>query len=203
MAEGWRTQMAPLYILAVVVVASRLPAMLGRAAAPGWCNVLASVAIASLALSGGVLAGWLLPVVSLPAPTGPHAVGLVDRELFDVTRGRRLMVSIRYPAAEVGAPAPLTHDPDQVMTALANLTGLPAPLFHHLRYVRLAASEGPPLLADQPPFPVLVFPHGLVGMRLQSSSKLRPGELGLHRGGNRLYRCGGRHGVSRRRTAIL
>jgi dienelactone hydrolase len=97
-------------------------------------------------------------------------VGIIDRELVDEVRGRRLMVSVWYPAAQGGTPAPLTHNPDEVMIALAKLTGLPAPLFQHLRYVTLAASEDVPALADSTPFPVLVFSHGMVGLRLQNSS---------------------------------
>lgn len=69
---GWRSQMAPLYVLAAVVVLARLPELLGQ---PGlrrrrWRGVLASVATALLALAGGALAGWLLPVIALPDPPG-------------------------------------------------------------------------------------------------------------------------------------
>jgi predicted dienelactone hydrolase len=173
-AEGWRTQMAPLYILAALVLASRLPALLGREGTVRRGRaMLASVATALILVLGGVLAGWLLPVVTLPEPTGSYQVGIVDRELVDEVRGRRLMVSVWYPAAQRGTPAPLTHHPDELMTALANLTSLPAPLFQHLRYVTLTASEGVPALADSTPFPVLVFSHGLVGLRLQNSSTLQ------------------------------
>ncbi|MEP7191110.1 MAG: hypothetical protein ABI901_18110, partial [Roseiflexaceae bacterium] len=173
-AEGWRIQMVPLYVRAVLVLASRLPALLGRAGTVRrGRDLLASCVMAVMLVFGAVFAGWLLPVVTLPEPTGPYQVGIVDRELVDAVRGRRLMVSVWYPAAQRGTPAALTHHPDQVMTALANLAGLPAPLFQHLRYVSLAASEGVPALADSPPFPVLVFSHGLVGLRLQNSSTLQ------------------------------
>jgi dienelactone hydrolase len=174
LVEGWRSQMAPLYLLAVLVVA------IGLRAAPGGGSatsprvaVLASAAIAVIVIGADVLAGWLLPVVSLPAPTGPYHVGVVDRELVDATRGRRLMASVWYPAAESTTRAPLTHNPDEVMAALGNLTGLPAPLFQHLRYMTVDASENAPTLAANTPFPVLVFSHGLVGMRLQDSSTLQ------------------------------
>lgn len=79
------------------------------------------------------------------------------------------MASVWYPAAQAGAPAPLTRHPDEVMTALGTLTGLPATAFQHLRYVTPAASEGVPALAEGRPFPVLVFSHGLVGMRMQNA----------------------------------
>lgn len=172
--EGWRTQMVPFYILALLVMTtpgvmqSRHVSMIRRRH-----TVLAGAGVALFLLLGAVLADWVLPVITLPKPTGPYHVGIIDRELIDKTRGRRLMVSVWYPAASGGPLAPLTHHPDEVMKGLANLTGLPAPLFQHLRYVTLSASEGVPVQATNMPFPVLVFSHGLVGLRLQNSSTLQ------------------------------
>lgn len=169
--EGWRAQMLPLYILAALVVVGGMRALLNRTnAGPRRRDELISAAIALALVLGGTFAGWILPVITLPKPTGPYQVGIVDRELIDQDRGRRLMVSVWYPAASGGAPAPLTHYPDQIMVGLANLTGLPALLFQHLRYVHLSASEGVPVQANTVPFPVLVFSHGMVGLRLQNSS---------------------------------
>ena len=130
-----------------------------RAAAGVWG---ASIAALLLLACGGGIAGWLLPVITLPEPTGPYPVGIVDRALVDEARGRRLMVSVWYPAASPGKSARLTRNPDEVMTALAQLTSL--------RYMTLAASSEVRALADSPPWPVLVFSHGLVGLRLQNSS---------------------------------
>ena len=163
--------MVPVYVLAALALASRLPVLLGREGTVlRGRGVSASSVIALLLVLGGVLAGWLLPVITLPQPTGPYRVGIVDRELVDAARGRRLMVSVWYPSAQGGTRAPLTHHPDEVMTALANLAGLPAPLFQYLRYVTLDASDQVPMLTNSLPFPVLVFSHGLVGLRLQNSS---------------------------------
>jgi predicted dienelactone hydrolase len=166
--------MVPFYILAALVLASRMPALLGRASmVRRGRDVLASVVTVLILVLAGVFAGWLLPVIALPQPTGPYRVGIIDRELVDEVRGRRLMVSVWYPAVAGGTSAPLTHHLDEVMAALANLAGLPAPLFQHLRYITLAASEGVPALANSTPFPILVFSHGLVGLRLQNSSTLQ------------------------------
>lgn len=169
--EGWRTQMIPLYILGALVVVGRMRTMLNCThAGPRKCDKLVSAAIALALVLSGTFAGWILPVITLPEPTGPYQVGIVDRELIDHARGRRLMVSVWYPAASGGAPAPLTHYPNQIMLGLANLTGLPSLLFQHLRYVHLAASEGVSVQASNIPFPMLVFSHGMVGLRLQNSS---------------------------------
>ncbi len=174
LVEGWRIQMVPLYILALLLLVYRLPALFDReVTAFRKREILMSSAMALFLALSGILAGWLLPVVTLPKPTGPYPVGIVDREVVDQTHGRRLMVSIWYPAAQSGTPAPLTHHPDEVAAGLGKLAGLPGLPFQHLRYFRLAASEDVPPLTDAAPFPVLVFSHGLVGLRLQNSSTLQ------------------------------
>ncbi len=172
--EGWRIQMVPLYILAILVLVSRLPSLLGReGAVRRRLGVVMSIVSALVLIGCAVGAGWVLPVVNLPQPTGPYPVGIVDRELVDDTRGRHLMVSVWYPAAQSGTAAPLTHYPDEVASALGNVAGLPGLALQHLRYFKVSASEGVPVLANNTPFPVLVFSHGMVGARLQNSSTLQ------------------------------
>lgn len=174
LVEGWRIQMVPVYVLALLILAYRWPALFGRGSMVlrRRETVISSLIALCLALSG-VLTGWLLPVVKLPEPTGPYLVGIIDRELIDTTRGRRLMVSIWYPTDRYGRIAPLTHHPNEVAAGLGKLAGLPGLPFQHLRYITLAASQNVPVLAESAPFPVLVFSHGLVGLRLQNSSTLQ------------------------------
>src|SRR5690606_30809208 len=96
--EGWRIQMLPLYGLAALVLVSRIPALLGReGAVRRGRGILVSVVLALMIIPSGIVAGWLLPVVTLPELTGPYSVGIVDRELVDEARDRRLMVSVWYP----------------------------------------------------------------------------------------------------------
>lgn len=169
--EGWRWQLIPLYVLATVIP---VLAVLGRGRQPArWLRVGSGVVLAGVVVGSVVLAGYILPVITLPAPTGLYSVGVVDRELVDPARDRRLMASVWYPAAAPGDPAPLTHYPDQLMEGMATLTGLPGIVFQHLRYINVAASDGAPVLADGKPFPVLVFSHGMTGMRLQNASMLQ------------------------------
>lgn len=125
-----------------------------------------------LLLGAALLPGWALPIMTLPRPTGPYQVGLVDRELIDVARERRLMVSVWYPAAHGGDLAPWTRHPQEVAIGLTTAFGFPAaaPLLYHLGYSTVAASEGVPVLSERAPFPVLVFSHGTVGLRIQGSS---------------------------------
>lgn len=172
--EGWRVQMLPIYGLGLFLLVIRLPALLGREDSIRRGRGLILNGIGVVALVGAMFfAGWLLPVLKLPAPTGPYAVGIVDREVVDEARGRRLMLSIWYPASDSGTPAPLTHYPDEIANGLGRLAGLPGLPFQHLRYAQVAASENAPLITGDEPLPVLIFSHGMVGARLQSSPILQ------------------------------
>ncbi len=162
--EGWRIQMLPLYGLASLVLLNQLLGYSERR-----LRIIGGISFVGLVL-GIIGASWLLPVPSLPTPTGPYAVGIVDREVVDASRQRRLMVSVWYPAAHAGEPAPFTKYPDQLAAGLADMTGIPAFVFQHLRYIKLAASEGVPVLKTAEPLPVLVFSPGMVGLRAQNSS---------------------------------
>jgi predicted dienelactone hydrolase len=166
--EGWRLPMLPLYSLAVLTPLVHIPRR-KRTHRPG---VLVSALTALLLLGASLLPGWVLPIMTLPNPTGPYHVGLLDRELVDTARGRRLMVSVWYPAARGGDPAPWTRHPREVAFGLMTAFGFPAaaPLLYHLGYSTIAASDGVPVLSAHAPFPVLVFSHGTVGLRSQSSS---------------------------------
>lgn len=169
--EGWRIQMIPLYLLAALFALWRMwfRRRAGPLAPPGLLRV--GLITLTLALAG-LLPAWVLPVVTLPPPTGPSAVGVVDRELSDPVRNRRLMVSVWYPAAHSGVRAPLTEQPEQLAAGLTTAYGIPAaaPLLQHLRYFTSAATPAAPLLPRDAPFPVLIFSHGLMGVRLQNSS---------------------------------
>ena len=99
--EGARWQMLPIYILAgiavvysgtrVVAIAPTLPRW------PGWIGLLLAAIFA--------LPPVLFPVLQLPSPSGPYAIGTqtfywVDQNRTDPYSGgpRRLMVQVWYPA---------------------------------------------------------------------------------------------------------
>ncbi|NJM07368.1 hypothetical protein HC891_16055 [Candidatus Gracilibacteria bacterium] len=123
--EGWRSQMIPLYALATLLLVLRfIRPKRASQRRPGHV-ALAFTALALLA--AGLLPGWLLPVLTLPHPTGPYPVGLVDRELHDTARSRRLMVSVWYPAAQGGDPAPLLQHPQALVAGLTSAFACPPP----------------------------------------------------------------------------
>ncbi|MGE0132955.1 MAG: alpha/beta hydrolase family protein [Blastocatellales bacterium] len=173
--EGWRAQMIPLYALAMFVGVTRLYTLRAKGAEMHKPGRFTSSLLFLAIVIGGLLPGWLLPVISLPEPTGPYKVGIVDRELVDKARGRRLMASVWYPAAQSGIPAKLTNHPEAIVSGLARSFGLPvaAPFLQHLRYFKVAASNAVPAATGAAPFPILVFSHGLVGTRIQNSSTVQ------------------------------
>ncbi len=167
--EGWRVQMLPLYLLAVLF---SLALLKGRDHSPRKPSLLVGGGIALLYLTGGHLSAWVLPVARLPAPNGPHLIGIVDRELTDDARKRRLMVSVWYPTMQGGTRAPLIPEAHLIGRGLAASFGVPmvAPLFQHFQYFKSMASKDVTVSDSDAPFPVLVFSHGLIGIRQQNSS---------------------------------
>ena len=160
--EGGRTQMLPLYLLAVTALPLQARFRRhrpGRVLLPVFGVLLAGAAL---------LPAWALPVFHLARPTGPHLVGVTEREI-QVRPDRRLMTTVWYPASTRSAPAPLTREPAQIASGLGQAFGFPgaAPFLQHLKYVTVTASQDAPAAART--FPVLVFSPGLTGLRLQSS----------------------------------
>jgi len=168
---NWRWQILPAYALALA-----LPAAAGlRAARPG----LKGKAL----YAGGVLTGivWLLaavalplvfPMFTIPAPSGPYGVGLMDIHLVDDSRGedmtddptdrRELMVRAWYPAdvPEGATPEPFLREIEPVHAIFSRGMPIPAFTFSHLKKIRSHSFLDAPVAASGGPFPVLVFSHG-------------------------------------------
>jgi dienelactone hydrolase len=190
--EGPRWTMAPSYLVATVIVLliawerphpKAVMLKMGRnrrlrRPVPWGRTIVALVLWApTVALS------WLLPVWSLPAPTGPWAVGsrsfpmaLPDAPGADgeLERGRRTMVRMWYPvdpALALPNDAPWVERGGVVLRAMALSAGLPSFVFSHLGLVRThAAWLAPPASPPGPSgWPVVTFDHGLGGFRSQNT----------------------------------
>ena len=119
----------------------------------------------------------LLPRFRLPNPTGSYAVGTVTRYWVDTAREQReLMVQFWYPAqADASALFARYMQHGEV---LGKAFGVPGFLFRHLNYLPTQALCGVALAADQPTYPVLLFSHGLGGVRTQNTFQCQ--ELASH-----------------------
>jgi dienelactone hydrolase len=189
--EGYRWQMAPAYGLTAVLLclfwrqyrSSRLAA----AARPRWQTGLGGL-IGLVLLLGAIALPALLPVPKLPPMTGPYPVGTFSLYLVDESRNdiyapepatpRELMVQFWYPAAPTGQEKAAVLLPDLPLMApvIAERFGLPPFILNHANLIDLEISEAPPAADGR--FPLILFAHGLTGLRMQNSSMMR--ELASH-----------------------
>jgi len=123
----------------------------------------------------------LAPLADLPAPTGPYAVGTRTATWTDSSRKeyfspeqdyRKLVVQVWYPAVEPAncQPLPYLTDPGLQVPALSRQLRLPAAVIRHLDRVRTHTCESGRPFIRKAGFPVLLFSHGLSGMRYQNTA---------------------------------
>lgn len=183
--EKYRWQMTPAYLLLFLCV---LVAVfnIGTRKDNGrtWLGVSGSL-IGILWLIMALALPTVLPVPQFVDVTGPYAVGtdsiyLVDEgraEIYTDAAGddRELMAQIWYPAAqtEKSEPAPYLEALDVVGPVLAEQFNLPSFLLDHINLARTGIYKNVPILAQEAPYPVIVFSHGLTGMRGQNSNMVR------------------------------
>ncbi|MFF2051842.1 alpha/beta hydrolase family protein [Leifsonia sp. NPDC058194] len=137
---------------------------------------IAGVAVVVLGAVGVGGVAWALPPMSVPTPSGPHAVGVSAHVWTDPSRDahggstpgqeRSLPVTIWYPAAEPGPSSPyLPRDAASIALtkALAQQYGLPRILFDGLlRATSPATWQG---AAAHGSFPVVVASPGFASTR--------------------------------------
>jgi dienelactone hydrolase len=180
-SEEFRWQMVPLYIslLLIGVIAFRKEqnqAILNRM--NGWVAMFAWI---------GFSLTFLVPVASLPVPTGPYKVGTVCRSLIDQSRKeffgsptagkRRLAIQIWYPAEfDFGNDVLPKHKKVgasymQPSSDFAQLVKSPLPsiLASHLHLTETHSVEGASIARSKNTYPVIIFSHGLMGGRIQNT----------------------------------
>ena len=131
----------------------------------------------------------IAPFKDLPPPTGPYSVATRTTTWTDSSRDetftpeqdfRRLVVQVWYPVDGkiTGQPAPYVDDPKLRMPALARQLQLPVFPIKHFTKVR--TNSLPDISPDHSgeTFPVILFSHGLSGMRFQNTSLME--ELASH-----------------------
>jgi len=189
--EMFRWQMAPLYIALLILAMILVYAIaIGRPLkrrSLRWIGF--SIFIIFLIILGAFLS-LALPISKLPVPTGPYAVGTSNLYLVDNDRPedytedssdvRELMVQLWYPIdkQEDGDRAEYVQQMDIAGPALAARLNLPSFLLDHLQLIRANSVVDAPIFIQDRPYPVLLFSHGLMGIRMQNSFQLE--ELASH-----------------------
>lgn len=185
--EGYRWQMVPAYGLTAVYLLINLR----------WgLNSIPPTQTARLAGIVGLFI-WLIattlpivmPVPRLPAATGPYPVGTFTTYLVDNARletytdapddNRELMAQVWYPAANrEGEAAKYMEALSVAGPVIAEQFDLPAFLLNHINLTELNIWLDVPSADEGSPFPVIVFSHGLTGIRMQNTVMMR--ELASH-----------------------
>ncbi|MDO1500332.1 hypothetical protein Q2T40_09340 [Winogradskyella maritima] len=162
--DGYRWQMIPTYLIILSLV---------------WCiyteysifkGSWIKKAMSGLTLITLLLFAWslpyILPVFSLPTPTGKYQIGSnyihlqTDRE-EDITENiddkRELIIKVWYPAKITNEKKePYLNDGDRV--GFADKYGLPKSTLNYLDYVETFTFKSPKVANGK--FPVLIFSHG-------------------------------------------
>jgi predicted dienelactone hydrolase len=184
--EGYRWQMVPAYILTAALFLLTLPSLLK--------NTNPAPARGALAfLTGGfgflwwLIAGTLpiiLPVLRLPTPPGPYAVGSILYDWTDTTRAeiyssdpnakRELMVQIWYPA-QLTAEAqttPYLDNFDVAIPAFAKFLKAPPFVLEHLHLIQTHSYSDAPIRNDGAPYTIVIYSHGYQGYRNASFNQM-------------------------------
>ncbi|MBT3299688.1 MAG: hypothetical protein HN657_05910 [Candidatus Marinimicrobia bacterium] len=128
------------------------------------------------------LLSWLVPVFSLPEPTGSHSIGTETFHWVDSSRlewftneipddVRELMVQVWYPTKETQSEkTPYFDFVDQRAETLTKAGGLPSFFANHLDLIQTNAHQKATILSSEAGWPVLIFSHGITGARYLHTS---------------------------------
>lgn len=138
-----------------------------------------------------VLALYLFPALDLPAPSGPHLVGVRSFELDDPARTgvllagkdepRRLLVRVWYPAQDVAGrerrPYFTQAEADGMARGIGDLFGFP-PFLKYAKHALTHSHEDAPLLAGTRDLPTAFYSHGFHSFLSQNTVLME--ELASH-----------------------
>lgn len=175
--EGYRWQMLPLYVLTALLVTSSL---LKIQSAMDWKPLASFLTIILLAVSTALPA--LLPVPSIPVPSGPYQVGTRLYELTDPSRkeiysgkdeARRFMIQVWYPSEPSSSDqrAPWMSNAKIFAPAIACQIGMPVFFLDHLALVKIPAYQDSKIASSTIAFPVILFSHGWQGFNAQNTGQ--------------------------------
>jgi dienelactone hydrolase len=190
LVEGYRWQMIPAYILTTILFLLTFREWLKKPeeTIPSinqkrWLAIIMGLAGLLLVAISAVLP-ILMPIPQLIEPGGHYEVGTVTYYWVDTERQetfgpdpgspRELMVQIWYPAEENQRSETALWHP-QIETAgpaIANWLDLPSFLLNHLIYSRTNSHPDLPLAGSQNQYKVILFSHGLGGLRVQNTYQM-------------------------------
>jgi predicted dienelactone hydrolase len=185
LSEGWRWQMIPLYLLAIIAFLLSFPKLFsGKGKEPLPRPGLVRSLGLGLLLIVSVALPTLLPVPAIPQPGGPLTVGTASFELVDESRSdpyaptptpRRLMIQAWYPALPSPGDkiAPWMDSADLFAPSLAGFINMPPWFLDHLVYAQTNSYQNAAPDRTNGPYPLILFSHGWNGFREQNTFQMQ------------------------------
>jgi hypothetical protein len=176
--EGYRWQMIPLYALTSLLAISALHRIKSSL---DWKPLTSTLTVILLAISTAL--PILLPVPSIPAPSGPFEVGTTIYELTDASRrelysdkdeARRFQIQVWYPAEPSAADerAPWMNHAEVFSRSISTgLLDLPPFFLDHLALVKLPAYKDSKVASTNDGYPIILFSHGWKGFNTQNTGQ--------------------------------
>jgi len=144
-----------------------------------------SIALMSILLfsSCSTIIPLLIPFQDIPAPTGSFSVGTrvfnwednKREEWFTKKEGdfRKIVVQVWYPTDEVtGVPVPYLDFAQQRLKPISEQVELPPFMIKHIQDVNSNSYMDASLKSTTKPYPLVIFSHGLGGMRMQNTIQM-------------------------------
>jgi predicted dienelactone hydrolase len=171
--EGYRWQMLPVYALTLILTAIAFFLVDGKPLA-------SYLTLGLLAVSTAI--PILLPVPTIPTPSGPYRVGTRIYELTDSSRkeiysgkdeARRFMIQVWYPSeiSPSDERAPWMANAKVFAPAIATQIDMPSFFLDHLALVRIPAYKESKVALSDRGYPVILFSHGWNGFNAQNTSQ--------------------------------
>lgn len=185
--EGIRIQMAPTYGLDVVLLIVGLIRIVHPVVAPNrhlyrTKRILLTILVLAVS-SVAVYVSNLLPVFTMPQPTGSYAIGTTVRHLTDDSREetltpetgdkRELMVNIWYPVDPETVVGRQTETyPPELGKAISLVFGMPKILFSQTSLIHTHVVSDVAISKAQAEYPVVLFSPGVRSTRFQSMTAI-------------------------------
>ena len=183
--EGYRWQMIPIYGLTTILVISSLI----KLQSPVDSKPVASYLTLRLAQGGAFVLlavstalPILLPVPTIPTPSGPYQVGTRIYELVDGSRkeiysgedeARRFTIQVWYPS-EAGTSTEQARWMDHAeiyAPAIAHQIDMPSYFLDHLALVNVPAFKDAKAATADQGYPIILFSHGWTGFNAQNTGQ--------------------------------
>src|SRR5215207_749503 len=171
--EGYRWQMIPIYALALILTTT---IFLSWDVKPA----ISYLTLILLAISTAI--PILLPVPSIPTPSGSYQVGTRIYELTDSARRevysgkdepRRFSIQIWYPSeiSPSDERASWMAKAKIFAPAIAMQIGMPSFFLDHLALAKIPAYQESTVASSDQAYPVILFSHGWNGFNAQNTSQ--------------------------------